>query len=142
MFAGLEGLATNLLAREPSQKKFKETHGATGRLSQGGLGQTDHLGWSNDASRGVSQLMEYMSSDRQMSSPERIAISMSRKKLAKEVIMQQDPGSIAPLGKLALLKQMTIHSASYSVVHDLSTPHRNFIFGESRAEVASKQNTR
>lgn len=168
MFAGLEGLATSLITREPSQKKIRQISenaaaaalaAASPKHSQRDGGVVGH--WAQDQQR-QSQLASFLREESLVapvmaaSSSSSARMKMREKSpphhspppneavvsLAEVVNKSARPGSVAPLGKLAMLREITIEAPVYSVMQDLATPHRSYIFGEREQGSAKRRNTR
>jgi hypothetical protein len=161
VFAGLEGLASSLITREPSQKKIKSENAAAAALAaaspknRGGGGEL----WEHDEPRhsqlsSFLQAEEYVAASTSTPSRKKHARSASRRQqqsppskeavvsLAEVVTKNAGTGGVAPLGKLTMLRQMTIDAPVFSVMQDLATPHRSYIYGEKEEKSASRRGIR
>jgi hypothetical protein len=172
VFAGLEGLASSLITREPSQKKIKSENAAATALAAaspknrgGGEGLWEH----DESDRRHSQLSSFLQAEEYVaastSNPSRQkhtrSSSRRRRRQQQQQQQQQSPpsketvvslaevvtknagtGGVAPLGKLTMLRQMTVDAPVYSVMQDLATPHRSYIYGEKEHNSASRRGIR
>mmetsp|Transcript_33142 Transcript_33142/g.83633 ORF Transcript_33142/g.83633 Transcript_33142/m.83633 type:complete len:349 (-) Transcript_33142:25-1071(-) len=119
VFEGLEGLASNLISRSPKRTKDDSSAGGAGEGEE--QRQTQQQLRSNAQSRQARTAATARTARTSSPFAERLATGhpLSR-----------------PLDKLALLKELTIHSPNITVAHDLYTPHRSYIFREKPAQRA------
>uniref|UniRef100_A0A6U4IVZ0 Uncharacterized protein n=1 Tax=Hemiselmis andersenii TaxID=464988 RepID=A0A6U4IVZ0_HEMAN len=120
VFEGLEGLASNLIARSPKRSKEGSSGGGPGG--------------EGDEHREQQQQLRSNAQSRQA----RTAATARTTRTDYSFSGRQATGNplSRPLDKLALLKELTIHSPNITVMQDLYTPHRSYVFGEKPARRA------
>mmetsp|Transcript_15188 Transcript_15188/g.30033 ORF Transcript_15188/g.30033 Transcript_15188/m.30033 type:complete len:354 (-) Transcript_15188:370-1431(-) len=121
VFEGLEGLATNLIARTPKRQK-------DGSEEAGGTSSRDQRQSPSRQEQRSSQSRQARTAATTARSASARADSPFAAKLAAGHPMSR------PLDKLSLLKELTLRSPSFTIMHDLSTPNRSYIFGDKSAQ--------